>query len=252
MEEPGWAVQGHYRYHPCERCRHGHREDAFACHTAVVDKSRTHAGLSVVQVQAIVHTYVRGMYIPGILALYRSIILLAVDSRVTQHTGAFHLGFNMFALINFGPSVAQSSPFNGSGSHFLAFYLSAGLLSSLGSHLSTLIFKNSRFTPGMGASGAIFGVFSAWAMTHQETKVRVFPFPKVFAARELLEYEVGFELLGLLGLWRALRIPINWGHAAHLGGLGAGLAYVTYAGKGQVWNTSRRAAFRSMKLLRMV
>lgn len=163
-----------------------------------------------------------------------------------------HLGLNMFALINFGPSVARSSPFNGSGSHFLAFYLSAGLLSSLGTHLSALIFKSNRFSPGMGASGAIFGVFSAWVMTHQDSHVRIFPFPKVFAAQEMLELEVGFELLGLLGLWRALRIPINWGHAAHLGGLGAGVAYVTYAGNGQMWDASRRAAFRSMRLLRMV
>lgn len=158
----------------------------------------------------------------------------------------------MWALINFGPTVARSPPFNESGSHFLAFYLSAGLISSLSAHLSALVFKSHRFTQGLGASGAVFGVFSAWAMTHQEGHVRIFPFPKVFAARELLEWEVGFEVLGLLGLWRALRIPINWGHAAHLGGLGAGVAYITYGGNAQMWDSSRRAAFRSMRLLRIV
>ncbi|KUI53202.1 Presenilins-associated rhomboid-like protein, mitochondrial [Cytospora mali] len=168
------------------------------------------------------------------------------------HTGAFHLGLNMLALINFGPSVAQSPPFNGSGNHFLAFYLSAGILSSLGAHLSALVFRSYRFTPGMGASGAVIGVFSAWVMTHQETKLRVFPFPMVFAAREMLEWEVAFEALGLLGLWKALRLPINWGHAAHLGGLGVGVAYATYGRNAQMWSLSRRAAFRSMKLLKIV
>lgn len=159
---------------------------------------------------------------------------------------------NMLGLMNFGHSLGSGQPFGTSGSHFLAFYLSAGIVSSLGAHFSALVFKSHRFTPGMGASGAIFAVFSAWTMTHQNSHLRIFPFPKVFAARELLEWEVAFEVLGLLGLWKALRLPINWGHAAHLGGLGAGVAYITYAGKGQIWAPTRRAAYRTLKSLRMI
>lgn len=182
----------------------------------------------------------------------QSLMYLSLILKMIQHTGALHLGLNMLGLINFGPSLASSSLFNGSGSHFLAFYLSAGIVSSLGAHLSALVFKSHRFTPGIGASGAVFAVFSAWAMTHKQSQVRIFPFPKVFAAQEMLEWEVAFEVLGLLGLWKALRIPINWGHAAHLGGLGAGVAYVTYGGNAQMWTSSRKVAFRSMKRLKII
>lgn len=163
-----------------------------------------------------------------------------------------HLAFNMLALLNLGPSMAASPPISGSGSHFLAFYLSTGVISSLGAQAAALVFKQSRFTFGVGASGAVLGVFSAWATANPEARIRIFPIPTYFNAKSLMEFEFVFEILGVLGLWRALRLPIRFGHSVHLVGLGVGAAYAAYDRKAQVWATSRRAAFRSMKLVGLV
>ncbi|POS71423.1 hypothetical protein DHEL01_v210185 [Diaporthe helianthi] len=168
------------------------------------------------------------------------------------HSGALHFAMNMMGLLNLGPPMAASPPISGSGSHFLAFYLSTGVISSLGAQAAALVFKRSRYTFGIGASGAVLGVFSAWATGNPEARVRIFPIPMSFNAKSLMEFEVVFEILGVLGIWRALRLPIAFGHSVHLVGLGVGAAYVTYDKNAQVWATSRRAAFRSMKLVGLV
>lgn len=159
---------------------------------------------------------------------------------------------NTLGLLNLGPPMAASPPISGSGSHFLAFYLSTGVLSSLGAQAAALVFKQARYSFGIGASGAVLGVFSAWAVSNPEAQVRIFPFPWVFNAKSLVEWEVVFEVLGVLGVWTALRLPIRFGHSVHLAGIGVGAAYVTYDRNAQVWATSRRAAFRSMKLVGLV
>lgn len=159
---------------------------------------------------------------------------------------------NMLGLLNLGPPMAASPPISGSGSHFLAFYLSTGVISSLGAQASALVWKQSRYTFGVGASGAVLGVFSAWAVGDPEARVRIFPFPWVFNAKNLVEWEAVFEVLGMFGVWRALGLPIRFGHSVHLAGLGVGAAYVTYDRKAHIWATSRRAAFRSMKLVGLV
>lgn len=159
---------------------------------------------------------------------------------------------NMIGLLNLGPPMAARPPISGSGSHFLAFYLSAGVLSSLGAQASSLVFKQGRYSFGIGASGAVLGVFAAWAAGDPDARVRIFPFPMVLRARTVLDWEVVFEVLGVLGVWRALRLPIRFGHSVHLVGIGVGAAYVTYDKKAQAWATSRRAAFRSMKLVGIV
>jgi rhomboid-like protein len=156
------------------------------------------------------------------------------------------------ALFNFGPPLAASPPISGSGSHFLAFYLSTGVISSLGAQFAALVFKPSRYSIGVGASGAVSGVFSAWVVNNPEARVTVFPIPMAFAARSLIECLVAFEVLGVLGVWRALGLPIRLGHSVHLAGLGVGAAYATYDKRAQIWTTSRRAAFRSMKLVGLV
>ncbi|KAK2606765.1 hypothetical protein N8I77_005496 [Diaporthe amygdali] len=168
------------------------------------------------------------------------------------HSGTFHVALNMLGLLNMGPPMAANPPISGSGSHFLAFYLSAGVLSSLGAQASSLVFKQGRYSFGIGASGAVLGVFAAWAAGDPNARVRIFPLPMVFKAKDLLEFEAVFELLGVLGVWRMLRLPIRFGHSVHLAGLGVGAAYVTYDKNAQAWATSRRAAFRSMKMIGIV
>ena len=69
------------------------------------------------------------------------------------HAGAFHLAFNMFALAQLGPTLESAL----GRVRFLALYA----LSALGgSTLSYLV--SGQGTLGVGASGAIFGLFGAY------------------------------------------------------------------------------------------
>lgn len=171
-----------------------------------------------------------------------------------MHTGFVHLFMNMFVLFNLGNSLGHSATFQGSGSHTAAFYASAGIVSALGSHLSTLCWPNKthRFRPGMGFSGVVSAVVAAWCLERPDARVRIPPFPWDFSTRGVFEFSLGFETLGVLGLWRYLKLPIDVAFACHLTGLLFGAAYVTYGKEGGFWTPFRRAAFRSMQLARVV
>lgn len=170
------------------------------------------------------------------------------------HSGPLHLLVNMYVLYNFGSSLARTPEFNNSGSHTLAFYLSAGILSGLGSHVSAAFWPNrlDRFRPGMGFSGVVSAVFAAWCMEHPDAKLQVFPIPYSFTGWDILEVSAAFETLGLLGVWKMLRLPIDVGHAAHLTGMVCGVAYVTYGRNERFFTPFRRAAFRTMKTISLI
>lgn len=76
------------------------------------------------------------------------------------HSGLLHVALNTFMLIQLAPNVAQSHVFQANGSHLAAFYLSAGILSSLGDHLATLLptrkYRYNRFAASLGSSGVAF------------------------------------------------------------------------------------------------
>lgn len=166
------------------------------------------------------------------------------------HTGALHLGMNMFCMYNFAPKLANSPVFNGSGSHTLAFYLSAGVFSSLGSHIATNFWPNKmdRFRPSMGFSGVACAVVAAAFMEYPDARVYLYLLPWVdFSSRELLLMGAAFETLGALGLLKFA--SLNIGHTCHLSGMLFGAAYVTYAGGERCWNPSRRAAFRGLRAI---
>ena len=69
------------------------------------------------------------------------------------HAGTFHLLSNMFALVSLGPVLEQAL----GRSRFLALYVVSALG---GSTLSYLVSEPRTF--GVGASGAIFGLFGAY------------------------------------------------------------------------------------------
>ncbi len=69
------------------------------------------------------------------------------------HAGTFHLLSNMFALVSLGPSLEQAL----GRARFLTLYVVAALG---GSTLSYLVSDPRTF--GVGASGAIFGLFGAY------------------------------------------------------------------------------------------
>jgi membrane associated rhomboid family serine protease len=130
------------------------------------------------------------------------------------HAGALHLAFNMFALASLGPVLESTL----GRVRFLALYL----LSALGgSTLSFLLSEPNQL--GVGASGAIFGLFGAYY---------------VVARRRGGETRSIVTLL-VVNLVITFTIPIiDW--RAHLGGLvvggavAAALAYAPRANRTQL------------------
>ncbi|KPM39095.1 hypothetical protein AK830_g7459 [Neonectria ditissima] len=169
------------------------------------------------------------------------------------HAGLLHLGANMYGLYNFAPAVAQSRVFERSGAHLTAFYLSAGVFASLASHLtskwaSPRALRSGFLTPGLGASGAIFGVLGAWAMLFPDAHVGILLLPGRLPADEALVGIALFETYGLAVGFKSL----NFGHAAHLAGLTVGAGYVYFDGNRRLWKPARRFMFNQMKRLGVV
>ena len=112
--------------------------------------------------------------------------------------GILHIAFNMWALWVVGPALEQAL----GRLRYLAIYVVSALG---GSALFYLIVA--PYQPGIGASGAIFGLFGAWFVLARRLRVD---------SRQVL-------LLIGLNLFLGFVIP-NVGWQAHVGGLIAGAA----------------------------
>jgi rhomboid-like protein len=163
------------------------------------------------------------------------------------HSGAFHLGFNMWACYNFLPPVSYSRLFEGSPYHTLSFFLSAGVLSGLGQHLSTSFARSvvHYAIPSGGASGALFGVFAAFCMQYPQAEVGIILLPFRFDAQSLLPCVMLFDFLGMVGLYNlglghgvsqeAIQMYTANTSQAHLSGALLGVGYSYFDGKNKVW-----------------
>ena len=174
-------------------------------------------------------------------------------TSVFGHAGMLHLGANMYGLYNFAPQVARSRTFKGSGAHLTAFYLSTGVFTSLAHHLtskwaSPRAVRSAFFVPGLGASGAIFGILGVWAMMFPNAQVGLLFLPGSLPADQALAGIALFETYGLAVGFRSL----NLGHAAHLAGLAIGSGYVYFDGNRRFWQPARRFMFKQLKLLAVV
>lgn len=133
------------------------------------------------------------------------------------HGGLFHLGFNMLALHLFGGELERAY-----GPGRLLLLYAAGVFGAALAQLGVNVLQASG-QPTIGASGGVFGLLLAYAVTFPRRKViPLFPpipmpawlFATLYAALELY--------FGMSG-----RLP-GIAHFAHLGGLvgtGAVLAY---------------------------
>ncbi|KAI8057791.1 hypothetical protein BDF22DRAFT_615967 [Syncephalis plumigaleata] len=165
------------------------------------------------------------MHYPGISRSYT--LLTACFS----HREIWHFGFNMMALWSFGQAVLGWM----SREEFTAFYLTAGTLASLGSHVLTARFKPlAMVNPSLGASGAIFGLFASCAWKYPDAQVHMIFLP-------MLPIKIGHGLAGLmaLDLVGALRGWRVFDHYAHLSGAISGLLYMQY-GHTAIWDGIQR------------
>ncbi|KAI0179199.1 hypothetical protein GGR52DRAFT_296267 [Hypoxylon sp. FL1284] len=174
-------------------------------------------------------------------------------TSIFGHWSFLQVGINCFIMLHWGFDVANSPTFGGNGSHLAAFYLSTGILSSLGHHLATVLptrtYKLHRFAPSLGAGGVVLAIMGVFGASNPHIMVDtilfgIYPVQHVLAASALVDF-VGI-VIGYPSVLGMLR------HAPHLVGLGLGEAYVWYDGERHVWQPSRRLAFNCMKRIHMV
>lgn len=145
---------------------------------------------------------------------------------VLLHASITHIVFNMWALWVLGPQIERGV---GTGSFVALFLASAGVGGAFAYYLGSIS------DVGVGASGAIFGLFGiwlSWAMHRRHTAY----------GRALLG-QLGF-LLFINGAIPFLVPNISW--QAHLGGLLAGFLI------GELWSRFRGAAAARNRVLAAV
>lgn len=143
-------------------------------------------------------------------------------THMFAHGGFFHLFFNMFVLWMFGAMLERSwGP-----KKFLIFYFACGLAAGV-AHLFL------TFAPAVGASGAIMGLFAAFAYLFPNTELIIFPIPIPVKAKWAVAIMAAFDLFG--GVYPAA--GGNVAHFAHLGGLAMGFILVIY------WNKTNKKTF---------
>jgi len=143
---------------------------------------------------------------PGIISSFTSMFM---------HANFGHLVGNMWALWVFGRRVEDAC----GAWRFLVFYLLAGIGADL---LTTLVMYNT-LTPGVGASGAIFGVMGAYLLLYPTGRIRTLviisfvpAWPRIRAGWVVL-YFLGVQIIPALAI---LFSDENFGvgYWAHLGG----------------------------------
>lgn len=142
-------------------------------------------------------------------------------THMFTHAGWAHILFNMFALWSFGSMLERVwGP-----KRFLIFYLICGLAAGL----AQLFLSNG---PTVGASGAIMGLFGAFAYLFPNTQLIIFPFPVPVKAKWAIAVMAAIDLFG--GVYTT---GSQIAHFAHLGGLITGLILVI------IWNKTNKRTF---------
>jgi len=159
------------------------------------------------------------------------------------HGGMFHLLFNMLALWMFGVELERLW-----GTRFFArYYFITGIGAAATTMLASLLpfgFADALYgSVTVGASGAIYGLLLAYAMTYPNRPIYiylVFPIPaKIFV---LIIGAISF-LSSVTGTGGRVA------HATHLGGLVVGYLYL--AGRGGRMGSTIRSQFLRWRMARL-
>ena len=136
----------------------------------------------------------------------------------------FHILFNMFTLWMFGRILE-----NVWGSRrFFIFYMICGL-GAAGLHLASEYFLHGS-SMAVGASGAVFGVLVAFAMTFPNTELYIMFIPIPIKAKWAITGLIALDLF--FGIYQASGDGIA--HYAHLGGAITGFLLL------KIWNKTNR------------
>ena len=152
-----------------------------------------------------------------------------VVTHMFMHGGFWHIFFNMYTLLIFGSVVERYI----GPKKFLLFYFVCGLGAvalhfgveywqmqsymegaALGNATALQQIEAIKFTPTVGASGAIYGVLMGYAMIFPESKMTLLFPPVTLSAKWMVVVFAVIELFtGVTGLNAGIA------HFAHLGGM---------------------------------
>ncbi|GAB4581478.1 MAG: rhomboid family intramembrane serine protease [Anaerolineales bacterium] len=146
---------------------------------------------------------------------------LATITHMFLHGDIFHLVFNMIPLWAFGRRVEDAcGPLR-----FLLYYLLCGV----GADILSILVRSlvDPTIPGIGASGAIFGIMGAYLVLFPEGRIRSFfmiwivpTFPRIRAIWVVL-YFIGVQIIPAI-LFAQGKLDAGVDYFAHIGGfLGA-------------------------------
>jgi len=169
-----------------------------------------------------------------------------------------HFGFNMLALFSFGPhafgylkahrfsdypSIDGTEAINiNSTYHFIAFFMTCGVISNLIPHYITLLATRSRTLmnssasaalvprPGLGASGAVYSCVAINALAFPDTQIAL-----IFLPMFPIAIGYGFPVLALVDAIGVVRGWQRFGHLAHLSGAAMGVAAYQYGPATWYW-----------------
>jgi len=160
-----------------------------------------------------------------------------IVTNMFAHGGIGHIFFNMFALYTFGSILERVWGHK----RFLIFYFICGLVASIASmfFLKDQLFFDSvnnqnvlQVGSALGASGAIMGLFAAFAYLFPNTELYIMFIPVPIKAKWAVALMVALDLFGQFG-----PVKTGIGHYAHLSGLVTGFLLVLY------WNKNNKKTF---------
>ncbi len=137
-------------------------------------------------------------------------------TSVFSHAELWHLLFNMIVLVSFGQVLEWLMGTR----RFLAFYLAAGVVASIGHCLTSALVLGKANVYALGASGALSAVLLVFALRFPREKILIFGIVPIPAMVGALAF-IALDLWGLSAQAHGGGLPI--GHGAHLGGAAFGV-----------------------------
>lgn len=127
------------------------------------------------------------------------------------HADFIHIFFNMLLLSFFGPILEEFWD----QKQFLLFYIITGIGAAVFNILMAQVFGIGEFGVMIGASGAVYGVMTAFGVTFPNMELRLFLLPVSFKAKYMV------MVLGAIAIISGFRPAAGDGiaHLAHLGGI---------------------------------
>ena len=159
-----------------------------------------------------------------------------------MHGGLWHLLLNCFAIYMFGRDVEATL----GKRRFLALYFASGIIGGLFQILAAVLLPRHLGGAVVGASAGAFGLTAAFAVLYPNrplTLLLFFVLPLTMRAKYLL------LISGLLAVF-GLVFPVdNVAHAAHLGGMLTGIAFVRWVSQWDWPNVQRPFRQRARPVL---